>query len=174
MNLDSQLDEYARALKKRRIDSLAREIDSELCRTIRGGYVSYTRAERAAQSFSRTIKIPYEFAYRMMLDYARGKYCSYDAASYYSQMMAERIISKYEIIQIFKKEQYQELSRLKKNKLLQEMKLTQRLKKKTRIATATFLKKKKNQKKKQKKKQRRKPKKNKRRKPKKNKRKKPK
>ncbi|EAX86315.1 hypothetical protein TVAG_450340 [Trichomonas vaginalis G3] len=96
MKKDAHLSEEERELKKKRVESLAKEIEVELCRTIRGKYVSGIIAKLVAEIFGKAIKIPKEFAHKMMIDYTWGRYCSADAASFYARLMAERIIEKYQ------------------------------------------------------------------------------
>lgn len=96
MNQDKLLAKDEKEAKEKRIKDLSRQIYEELCNSIRGGYVSYEKADSAAKSLSANLQIPYDFARELMLDYARGKYCSYDTASSYANMMAERILEKYE------------------------------------------------------------------------------
>lgn len=67
------------------------EIFSFLCQTVRGGYVSYDTASRAASRMTKEFGIDSDFAYDMFCKYLRGSYCSYERAGVAAGLMARDI-----------------------------------------------------------------------------------
>ena len=62
-----------------------------LCNTIRGAYVSYDKAEGAAEIIEMALGIDYNISYQCLCSHVRGEYCSYDKA----EMVASKIYEKF-------------------------------------------------------------------------------
>lgn len=68
------------SLEKNDNKDTIQKINSILCSTIRGGYVSYAAAETAAEEIGALFYGAKTKSYDILCKYARGKYCSYATA----------------------------------------------------------------------------------------------
>ncbi|OHS99733.1 hypothetical protein TRFO_33817 [Tritrichomonas foetus] len=67
------------------------DIDSILCSTIRGAYVSYNQATLASGKVDKRYPGIRSIAYSILCDLARGKYCSYDTSTKCARKIAKAI-----------------------------------------------------------------------------------